>query len=51
MDSRTGDFGTAYGIKMYFDGAVTREQVKTIPCRTELSDEEIFEIINATLKQ
>lgn len=39
------------GIKMYFDGAVTREQVKAIPCQTELSDEEVYEIINATLKQ
>lgn len=43
------DLFASLGIKMYFSGTVTGEQVKAIPCQTELSDEEVFEIISATL--
>lgn len=33
------------GAEMYYDGTVTRRQVDAIPCHTELSREEVFDII------
>lgn len=35
-----------FGIDMYYDGAATADQIKAIPCDTELSEEEVAEIIN-----
>lgn len=35
-----------FGLDMYYAGAVTKEDIKAIPCQTELADEEIIEMIN-----
>lgn len=35
-----------FGLDMYYEGAVTKEDIKAIPCQTELTDEEIIEMIN-----
>ena len=40
----------SYGVPMYFEGAFTREQVDAIPRRTELSKDEVFELINELAK-
>ena len=38
------------GVEMYYDGKITREQVDAIPCHTELSKEEVFDIINSLIR-
>lgn len=40
---------TELGIPMYYEGAVSREQVDNIPCETELSKEEIFDMMQALI--
>ena len=37
------------GVKMSYNGQITREQVDAISCHTELSKEEVFEIINSLI--
>ena len=39
-----------FGVEMYYDGKLTREQVDAIPCHTELSKEEVFDIINSLIR-
>lgn len=39
-----------FGVEMYYDGKITREQVDAIPCHTELSKEEVFDIINSLIR-
>lgn len=36
---------------MSYEGHLTREQVESIPCPTELSGEEVFEIMNALVRE
>lgn len=36
----------SFGVPMYYEAEVSREQVDAVPCETELGKEEIFEIIN-----
>ena len=49
---RLTEMFTAFGIPMLFDGVATREQVDAVPRQTELTDEEVFEIIkNMTSKK
>lgn len=38
------------GVEMYYDGKITREQVDAIPSHTELSKEEVFDIINSLIR-
>lgn len=38
------------GVEMYYDGEISREQVDNIPCHTELSKNEVFEIMNALIR-
>lgn len=38
------------GVEMSYNGQITREQVDTIPCHTEFSKEEVFDIINSLIK-
>lgn len=38
------------GMEMYYNGQITREQVDAIPCHTELSKEEVFDIINSLIR-
>lgn len=38
------------GVEMYYDGKITREQVDAITCHTELSKEEVFDIINSLIR-
>lgn len=41
----------SFGVPMWYDGEVSREQVDAIPCETELSKEEVFEIINDVVRK
>ena len=36
----------SFGVPMYYEGEITHEQVDAVPCPTELSKEEVFEVIN-----
>lgn len=38
-----------FGVKMYYEGEINRKQVDAIPCQTELSKDEVFEIMNALI--
>lgn len=38
-----------WGIPMYYEGTVSREKVDSIPCQTELSKEEVFDIMQALI--
>lgn len=42
---------TSFGVPMWYDGAVSREQVDAVPCQAELSKEEVFEIINDLIRK
>lgn len=43
---RLTELFASFGVPMWYDGVVSREQVDAVPCQTELSKEEVFEIIN-----
>lgn len=36
---------------MYFEGIIVREAVDAIPRQTELTDEEVFEMIESMMKK
>lgn len=38
-------------VEMYYDGSITREQVDSIPCNTELGEEEVFEMMDALIRR
>ena len=40
-----------FGVDMYYDGIISREQVGSIPCDTELDENEIFEMINGLIRK
>lgn len=40
-----------FGVEMCYDGEISRKQVDDIPCQTELSKDEIFEIMNALIRK
>ena len=40
-----------FGVDMYYDGIINREQVGCIPCDTELDENEIFEMINGVIRK
>lgn len=42
---------TGFGVEMYYDRKITREQVDSIPCDTELNGHEIFEMMNALVRR
>lgn len=42
---------TSFGVPMWYDGAVSHEQVDAVPCQAELSKEEVFEIINDLIRK
>lgn len=37
-------------VPMYYEGAITREAVDIIPRRTELSNDEVFELVSELIK-
>jgi alcohol dehydrogenase YqhD (iron-dependent ADH family) len=39
------------GVEMYYDGNFTREQVDAIPRRTELSNDEVYEMMQALVRK
>ena len=41
---------SGFGAEMYFDGKISREQVDSIPCRTELTPNEVFELMNSLIR-
>lgn len=41
----------SFGVPMWYDEEVSREQVDAVPCHTELSKEEVFEIINDVVRK
>jgi len=38
------------GVKMYYDGEITREAVDKIPCQTELDGNEVFELMKELIR-
>lgn len=42
---------SGFGVDMYYDGKITCEQVESIPCDTILNSAEIFELMNALIRQ
>lgn len=40
-----------FGVEMCYEGEISRKQVDAIPCQTELSKDEIFEIMNALIRK
>lgn len=47
--SKLTELFASFGVPMWYDGEVSREQVDAIPCETELSKEEVFEMMNAVM--
>lgn len=45
------DLFSSLGVDMYYDGEITREQVDNIPCHTRLNGDEVFELMNALIRQ
>lgn len=41
----------SFGVPMWYDGEVSREQVGAIPCQTELSKEEVFAAMEAVMRK
>lgn len=39
------------GVPMYYDGELSREQVDAVPCETELSKEEVFEVMEGVMRR
>lgn len=48
---RLAELFASFGVDMQFDGKIEREQVDSIPCATELSKDEVFEIIEALVRK
>lgn len=42
---------SSLGADMYYNGQISREQVDSIPCQTELDSDEIFEMMNALIRR
>lgn len=42
---------SGFGVDMYYDGGITREQVGSIPCDTELDSNEVFEMVNRLIRK
>ena len=40
-----------FGVDMYYDATISREQVGCIPCDTELDENEIFEMMNGLIRK
>lgn len=40
----------SFGVLMYYDGEITREQVDNIPCHTELGGDEVFEMMRMLIR-
>ena len=45
------DLFSSLGVDMYCDGEITRKQVDNIPCHTKLNGDEVFELMNALIRQ
>lgn len=48
---RLTELFAGFGIPMQFDGSVAREQVDAVPRETELSEDEVFEIIESITRK
>lgn len=42
---------SSFGVPMFYDREINREQVKSIPCMSELGDDEVFEMITAMVRK
>ncbi len=40
----------SFGVPMYFEGAITREQVDAIPRHTELNEDDVFELMQSIIR-
>lgn len=40
-----------FGIDLYFDGSITRGQVEAIPCETQLTADEVFNLVTSLLRK
>lgn len=40
-----------FGVDMYYEGTISREQVGCIPCDTELDEKEVFSLINKLIRK
>lgn len=47
---RLTELFASFGIPMFFEGGVSREQVTAVPYQTELGDDEVFEMIRSTVR-
>lgn len=42
---------SGFGVDMYYEGTISREQVGCIPCDTELDENEVFSLINKLIRK
>lgn len=42
---------SGFGVPMYYDGTITREQVDALPCQTELDSDEVFYMMNRLIRK
>ena len=42
---------SGFGVDMYYEGTISREQVGCIPCDTELDEKEVFSMINKLIRK
>lgn len=47
---RLSELFASFGVPMHYDGEICREQVDAVPCHTELTKEEVFEVINGVVR-
>lgn len=40
----------SFGVEMVFEGNATKEQISSIPCETELSEDDVFSIMTSISK-
>ena len=50
-ESKLTELFASFGVPMWYDGEVSREQVDAIPCQTELSKEEVFELMSSVMRK
>lgn len=48
---RLTELFASFGVPMYYEGKITREQVDAVPCPTELGKEEVFEIMEDIMRK
>lgn len=47
---RLSELFASFGVPMRYEKEICREQVDAVPCHTELTKEEVFEVINGVVR-